>query len=164
MLFQMCSWALARSWAPLARSSALKLSLYDLPGSNNREQVFQMPTNAQRSAPLRKLCGRVSGAWARLTKAGRRSSSRGATSDHSSLDSEANQAQGAGRPEHPIVQVTTLGKKPVEPGLAALWGWAYSGEGDFPEGTVEVALDNENEWFELSHRVPGGGDSGGEWN
>ena len=55
------------------------------------------------------------------------------------------------------MQVTTLGKQPVEPGLAAIWGWAFSGEAGFPEGTVEAAIDDLDDWAVLSNRMPGGG-------
>ena len=42
--------------------------------------------------------------------------------------------RGRARAAGAIVQVTTLGKQPVEPGLAAIWGWAFSGEAGFPKG------------------------------
>ncbi len=62
-----------------------------------------------------------------------------------------------GRPRSPIVQVSALGKKQFVPGVAAIRGWAYSNEPDFPEGIVEAALDDEAEWVELSNRVPADG-------
>jgi ectoine hydroxylase-related dioxygenase (phytanoyl-CoA dioxygenase family) len=74
-------------------------------------------------------------------------------------------AQLDGRPAAPIVHVATLGNKPVEPGLAAVWGWAYSGEAEFPEGVVEIALDDEDAWVELSNRVSSdGSETSGKWN
>ena len=58
------------------------------------------------------------------------------------------------RPAAPIVVVTTLGNKPFEPALAPIWGWAYSGDDGFPEGIVLAAIDDEEEWLELSNRTP----------
>jgi hypothetical protein len=70
-----------------------------------------------------------------------------------------------GRPGSPLVDVNTIGKKPFEPGLAGIWGWAYSNEADFPEGIVEAALDDEDNWTELSNRVPmEGWEKVDQWN
>ncbi len=70
-----------------------------------------------------------------------------------------------GRPAEPVVAVTTLENKPFLPPLAAIWGWAYSGDDSFPEGIVEAALDDEDLWTELSHRVPMEGyEKADQWN
>jgi len=62
-----------------------------------------------------------------------------------------------GRPTAPILRLIAPGKKPVEPGLAAIWGWAYTAEDGLPEGIVKVAIDDEDEWVELPNRAPIGG-------
>ncbi len=58
-----------------------------------------------------------------------------------------------GTPGAPVVQIDKIGKKPVETGLAAIWGMAYSGDAAFPEGVLEASLDDE-EWYEVTDRVP----------
>ncbi len=62
-----------------------------------------------------------------------------------------------GRPAEPVVAVTTLENKPFVPPLAAIWGWAYSGDDSFPEGIVEAALDDEDR---LGGALPPGADGG----
>jgi ectoine hydroxylase-related dioxygenase (phytanoyl-CoA dioxygenase family) len=65
----------------------------------------------------------------------------------------------AGAPDRPYLHLDSLGKKRVEYGLTAIWGWAYSGDNRLPEGVVEVALDDEAEWTEVTERVPIGAES-----
>ncbi len=57
-----------------------------------------------------------------------------------------------------VLEVTSIGNKPVESGLLAIEGWACSGEEVLKEGLVELAVDDEKEWVELTNRVdrPGG--------
>jgi hypothetical protein len=45
----------------------------------------------------------------------------------------------------------------VEPGLAAIRGWAFTADDGLPEGIVRVAIDDQNEWVELPNRAPIGG-------
>ncbi len=70
-----------------------------------------------------------------------------------------------GRPAAPVLHIDSPGKKPVEPGLAAISGWACTTENRLPEGLVEVALDKEDEWVELPIRTPlGASDPAPEWS
>jgi Phytanoyl-CoA dioxygenase (PhyH) len=113
---------------------------------------------ARKPEPLERLYGRMTGALGILgSKIG--ASSAWGKARRALQGAHPNQF-GAGktdsRPRNPILQVTALGEKPVEAGLAAIWGWAYSAEADFPEGSVEVALDDENKWVVLTNRIPGG--------
>ena len=57
------------------------------------------------------------------------------------------------------------GQSTVEPGLATISGWAYSGENDLPEGIVEASLDQDEDWVVLTNREPLEGiETSGEWN
>lgn len=116
-------------------------------------------TPRRKPAPLRRLYGKMSHFLGRLGSRAEISSNRPKATGplESEPGGEAVTTRPGSLPDRPCVQVTTIGNKPVEPGLAAIWGWAFSGEEDFPEGIVEVAFDHEDEWVTLSNRVPGGG-------
>ena len=115
-------------------------------------------TPRRKPAPLRRLYGKMSHFLGRLGSRAEISSNRPKATGL--LESEPGARPSARGPgtlsDRPSVQVTTIGNKPIEPGLAAIWGWAFSGETDFPEGVVEVAFDHEDLWVTLSNRVPGG--------
>lgn len=118
-------------------------------------------TPKRKPAPLRRLYGKMSYFLERLgSRAAIAPNSTEATVPEESLIGDGACAVVPGSPpDRPSVHITTIGEKPVEPGLAAIWGWAFSGEADFPEGVVEVAFDQEDLWVTLSNRVPGGGAS-----
>ena len=81
-------------------------------------------------APSRKF-DRIKSLYRSFARIGKRGRNR---PDVLAAADETSGRQSDGRPESPIVQVTTLGNKPIEPGLAAVWGWAYSNDLGFPEG------------------------------
>jgi Phytanoyl-CoA dioxygenase (PhyH) len=59
----------------------------------------------------------------------------------------------SGAPRSPALCVKSPGTSVVEPGLAAIRGWAFSAEDDCPEGIVEASLDDDP-WVVLSNREP----------
>ena len=89
----------------------------------------------RKAVPIRKLYGTMARALNRLRNAPGSSTS----------GEEVVAAQPEATPECPAVQVTSLGNKPVESGLAPMWGRAFSAEEDFPEGVVEAGLDDEDD-------------------
>jgi hypothetical protein len=62
-----------------------------------------------------------------------------------------------GRPPGPVMQIDSPVEGAVATGLLPTTGWAYTGMSRSPEGIVELALDDEQEWVELTNRRPLGG-------
>jgi hypothetical protein len=58
------------------------------------------------------------------------------------------------RPTAPVLFVDSPGSHPIEPGIASIRGWACTADSRFPEGIVEIALDDDEEWVELPWRIP----------
>ena len=117
------------------------------------------------TAPMRKLFGKIAGMVQRHQSQYRPSSGLRRAASILEWATHANQKLGPTsdrRPRSPVLRVTSLGTSAVEPGLAAIRGWAISVEEDFPEGIVEAALDDEDVWEELSNRVPCEGSTTGD--
>jgi len=69
-----------------------------------------------------------------------------------------------GRPSSSIVQLDSPRKHATVSGLLPICGWAFIREAAFPEGVVELAIDDETRWAELLNRLfVGGIDPSVQW-
>jgi hypothetical protein len=57
------------------------------------------------------------------------------------------------QPASAVLQIDSPADRAVITGLLPIAGWAFTGENRFPEGKVELAVDDEEEWVELPNRL-----------
>lgn len=62
-----------------------------------------------------------------------------------------------GRPTGPVLQLDSPCEGTVAAGLLPISGWGFAPEGERPEGIVELAIDDEDQWVELKCREHVGG-------
>jgi len=58
------------------------------------------------------------------------------------------------RPEEPVLAIDSPADDSVVTGLLPIAGWAFTASRVAPEGIVEAALDDEDDWAELKNRMP----------